>query len=253
MIKSNEKRVTYAQEKLLKLIEERKLKKWCTENALSHTSVYRLAVGETLPTYRIVSSMTHLIPPIEWLFFTDEELPYEPQSIPQWDYRKNSKFIKEHRFDYKIIGEKYGLEELSSYNLLVAYRAYPTMQFIRNACKDVNPIDFFIDAEIEIPKTFIPDRADIVNVENSLLLVLSKKEFNEKHNSITGCKIISEATGDDIIPLTNTSLKGFVKITDLNSYNFNFSNINAGLPYLIEKAEINIVEKVLVKVTEIFK
>ncbi len=244
-------RITYAQEKLLKLVEERKLKKWCMDNSLTHTSIYRLAVGDTLPTYRIISSMTHLIAPIEWLFYTDEKLPYKPQILPQWDYKKNSKFIKEHKFDYKVIGEKYGLEELSAYNLLVAYRAYPTIQFIRNACSDFNPVEFFTDSEIEVPKTFIPERGDIVNIKNTAILVLSKKEFNESHNSLTGSAIISECSGG--VKLEGTNTKGFVNISDLHSYSYNFSNVNAGLPSLIERLDSKTVREVLVKVREIFK
>lgn len=245
------KRITYAQAKLLKLIEERKLKKWCMDNSLTHTSIYRLAVGDTLPTYRIISSMSHLIAPIEWLFYTDKKLPYTAQVVPQWDYKKKSKFIKEHRFDYKVIGKKYGLEELSAYNLFIAYRAYPTIQFMREVCKDFNPIEFFTDSKIEVTKTFIPDRGDIINIKNSVIIVLSKKEFNKSHNSIIGCTIVSDCK--DGIKLNTPLVKGIVNIADLHSYNCNFSSMNASLPSLIEKNNSTTVKEILIKIKEIFK
>ena len=38
-------RVTYAQKKLLNLLQERKLKSWCEEKNVPHATLYKLANG----------------------------------------------------------------------------------------------------------------------------------------------------------------------------------------------------------------
>ena len=100
MLKQIPERITYAQEKIIHLIEERKLRQWCMDNGLQHAAVYRLALGELNPSYKNICNMVHLIAPIEWLFYTDEKLPYEPKTVPQWNSDNKCKFIKEHKLDY---------------------------------------------------------------------------------------------------------------------------------------------------------
>ncbi len=181
MLKQIPERITYAQEKIIHLIKERKLRQWCMDNGLQHAAVYRLALGELNPSYKNICNMVHLIAPIEWLFYTDEKLPYEPKTVPQWNPDNKCKFIKEHKLDYQEVAKKYGISELSAYNICVAGRAKPSLAFIRECCKDTNPIDFFTDCEeIEAPKQFTPNRGDIINIQGNILFVLSKKEKVEK-------------------------------------------------------------------------
>jgi len=217
MLKAKPTRMTYAQEKLITLIEERKLRKWCLDNGITHSAAYRLALGEQLPTYRIIASMCHLIAPIEWLFYTDEKLPYEPVLLPQWPCKEPSKFVKEHRYDYKTVAEKYSIEELNAYNIFVAYRATPTPAFIRAACDGTNPADFFTDGEGEIKslREFTPDRGDIVSVDGTIVLVITKKEDNEKNRIFTGCRITESGDG---FALTVKSSKGKVNPRNLASF-----------------------------------
>lgn len=217
MLKQVPERITYAQDKIIQLIKERKLRQWCMENGLQHAVVYRLGTGELNPSYKNICSMVHLIAPIEWLYYTDEKLPYEIQAVPQWNPNERSKFVKEHKYDYKEVAKKYGLSELSAYNILVAFRAKPSLAFIRECCKDTNPIDFFIDGEEPaIPKTFFPDRGDIVNIQGNLLFVLSKKENTEKDNYLTVCPIIQNAV--ESIELRNTKTKGFINPKNIQTY-----------------------------------
>ena len=190
MLKQKPERITYAQDRLIALIEERKLRRWCLDNGLTHSVTYRLALGEQLPTYKIIASMCHLISPIEWLFYTDETLPFEPKLLPQWTCKTPSKYVKQHRYDYKTIAQKYELERMNAYNIFVSYRATPTPGFIRKLCEDgINPIDFFTDGEFEIKslKEFIPERGDIVSVEGKIIIVISRLDSNEKHKSFSGC------------------------------------------------------------------
>ncbi len=251
MLKPVPQRITYAQEKLLNLVKERKLKKWCVENSFTHTSIYRLAVGDTLPTYRLISSMSHLISPIEWFYYTDEKIPYKVQLVPQWDYRRISKFVKEHKFDYRVIADKYGIEELTAYNLLVAYRSYPTIDFIKRASADYNPLDFFTESNIEVPRTFIPERGNIVNIKGALYLALTKQDFNKEHNFLTACRIVANCK--DGVALEESDTKGFVNPADLHSFEFNYSNTKASLPSLIESVNPQITKEVLNRIKETLK
>ena len=217
MLKRIPERITYAQKKIIALIEDRKLRQWCIDNDLEHSAIYRIGIGEQNPTYKTISLMVHLIPPIEWLFYTDEKLPYKPQLLPQWDSSKKSKFIKSHKYDYKELVKRYGINELSAYNMCVAFRAMPGVAFIRECCKDTNPIDFFIDGEEPAePKNFSPDRGDIINISGNIVLVLSKKQGIENTNYITCVPIVAKTK--DGIELSGTKTKGFAVAKNLNTY-----------------------------------
>lgn len=244
MLKQKPERMTYAQEKLIKMIEERKLRRWCLENGIMHSAAYRLALGEQAPTYKIMAATCHLISPIEWLYFTDEKLPYEPVLLPQWKCEAPSKYIKEHRYDYQTIAKKYNLERISAYNLFVAYRANPTPIFIKAVCEETNPIDFFTDGETEIKslKEFVPERGDIVSVDGKIIFVITKQKENEKHKTYTGCLILSEA--ENSIELKKTITKGFVCPYNIISFPIILTTPRT----LIEKAEEGTVKKVMEKV-----
>lgn len=215
MIKEIPSRITYAQEKIIQLIQERKLRQWCLDNGLPHSAIYRIGMGEQPPSYKIISSMVHLIAPIEWLFFTDEQLPYSPQIIPQWNPDNKCKFITEHRHDYKEVAKKYGIPELSAYNICVSSRAMPSLQFIRECCKDTNPIDFFIAGgeEPNIHNNFAPDRGDIVNIQGNIFLVLSQKSTD----GYLVCSPVLKNYSDKVIELKEIKTIGYIKPNNLQT------------------------------------
>ena len=248
MLKQIPERITYAQEKIIHLIEERKLRQWCMDNGLQHAAVYRLALGELNPSYKNICNMVHLIAPIEWLFYTDEKLPYEPKTVPQWNPENKCKFIKEHKLDYQEVAKKYGISELSAYNICVAGRAKPSLAFIRECCKDTNPIDFFTDGgEIEEPKQFTPNRGDIINIQGNILFVLSKKEEVEKDNYLTACPVIKRNT--NTIELIGLKIKGFINLKNIQTYMLG-PRCKASF---IETADEKITQNVMNEVREIFK
>ena len=78
-------RITYAQKKLLVLVEVRQLRSWCMERNLPHASLYKLAVGQSLPTFKAISYLVPYFAPAEWLFFRDEEIPYPIRTLPEWN------------------------------------------------------------------------------------------------------------------------------------------------------------------------
>lgn len=248
MLKQKPERITYAQEKLITLIEERKLRRWCQDNGLTHSAIYRLALGEQVATYRIMASMCHLIAPIEWLFFTDEKLPYEPVLLPQWSYKNPSKYVLSHKYDYRTIAKKYNLETITAYNIFIAHRACPSPAFIKAACKETNPIEFFTDGEKEIKslKEFIPDRGDIVSVDGKLIFVLTKQKTNEKHKCFSGCMIITNTK--EGIELKDTISKGYI----CPFYIMSFNILPTEQRTLIEKTSEEISKKVMKKVVESF-
>ncbi|MGN0729743.1 hypothetical protein [Treponema sp.] len=59
------KRMNYAQKKLMDLVEQRALKKWCVERGLPHTTLYKLAVGISIPTFTQISSLLPYFAPAE--------------------------------------------------------------------------------------------------------------------------------------------------------------------------------------------
>ena len=86
-------RITYAQKKLLVLLEARQLRSWCLESNIPHASLYKLAVGQSVPTFKAISYLVPYFVPAEWLFFTDEEIPYPIRTLPEWNSDDTSVFI----------------------------------------------------------------------------------------------------------------------------------------------------------------
>ena len=86
-------RITYAQQKLLVLVEDRQLRSWCLESNIPHASLYKLAVGQSVPTFKAISYLVPYFALDEWLFFTDEEIPYPIRTLPEWNLDDTSVFI----------------------------------------------------------------------------------------------------------------------------------------------------------------
>lgn len=215
MLKEIPERITYAQEKLIKLIEERKLRKWCLENGLSHSTIYKLATGEKLPSYPIVCSMSHLVPPIEWLFYTDEQIPYEAQTVLPLEPGKECRYVAAHRKDYREMAEKYGLTEIQAYNIVIG-RKKPNLGFIRQTCGEVNPIEFFIPSDEAETKITVPERGDIASINGKNFLVLSEKESNETNGTFVACPLTSEENGIPLVCGCNVS--GKIKACGITSF-----------------------------------
>ena len=241
-------RLTYARAYLMDLVKARKLKKWCVENGLNHGSMYCIAVGKHKPSYRLMCSVAHLIAPIKWLFFTDEKLPYEAQTVAPFDAKEKSKYVTEHRFDYKVIAHRYELSETYAYNVFFSYRAKPTISFMRKACKDVNPIEFFIKSDIKIKNVrYLPDRKDIVGAEGKLLLVISDKAFTEKRKLFFACTIMPK--GKEGIPLVQNYVQGRVVPYTLAPYRYGQPS---PLPNFIEQTTDETFSKVMSEIKKLF-
>lgn len=225
MLKEIPERITYAQEKLIKLIEERKLRKWCLENGLSHSTIYKLATGEKLPSYPIVCSMSHLVPPIEWLFYTDEQIPYEPQTVLPLEPGKECRYVAAHKKDYREMAEKYGLTEIQAYNIIIG-RKKPNLGFIRQTCGDVNPIEFFIPSDEAEKKITVPERGDIASINGKNFLVLSEKESNETNGTFIACPLTSDESG---IPLVcDCNVNGKTKACGITSFSTEANSLILG-------------------------
>lgn len=216
------RRVTYAQERLLKLLEANSLRQWCLENGVTHSTAWKIATGGSSPLYSTVCSMVDIIPAVEWIFYTDEVLPYPPRLLPKWNPSEISAFVRMHRKDYRQIAGRYGLPELTAYNMFVAYRTKPTLAFIRDCCAETDPCNFFTG---ELIRGFsggshaLPERGDILAVGGEYILVLSRKEAAEK-GYVLGCPVFPEATGpdEDAVRLPGEVISGYVRPLTLRSF-----------------------------------
>lgn len=237
-------RITYAQKRINDLVKERSLHDFCCQNNLSYTVMSKLALGRCSVTFKTIAQLCHLFPPIEWLFYIDEKLPYKPQVVSQWDITKESKFIKEHKNDYKKFSTLYNINNDVIYNLFVAGRTRPTASLLRTFCAETNPINFFIDSDDKIPieENYIPNRGDIVNFNAKLYFVLSKKEMNE--NSFIACNITESDNGIDI----SQFLKNY-KIQEYSITTVNYSKHNI---FPINTEQKNITMNILNNIKKIF-
>lgn len=251
MLKKAPERITYAQKMLIALIERRKLRQWCMDNALNHSAFYRIALGEAQPTYRTIASTSHLIAPIEWLFYTDEKLPYAPKVVPQWNCKDTCAFVAKHKNDYREVAKRYGTSEVAMYNLCVVRRAMPSVAFIRECCKDTNPIEFFTAGNFQETEAdeegFYPDRGDLVNMHGNPILVLSKRQFAKKSGNMVGCPVVAQ--GGNGIELKAVMTKGFVVCDDLRTFMLGAR----ARPKFIETADEKLVKKVLSAARKIFE
>ncbi len=126
--KSESERISYARKALLDLVEKRELRAWCMERDLPHSSIYKVAVGTDIPSYILICQMLPYFSPAEWVYFTDEEIPYKHEPLPAFNPKEFSLFIKKHKIDYMDITEKFGLTEanakISSFTEEQTYRCF---------------------------------------------------------------------------------------------------------------------------------
>lgn len=142
-------RITYAQQKLLALIEKRELRSWCLERNLPHASLYKLAVGQTVPTFKAISYMLPYFAPVEWLYFTDEEIPCSLHTLPAWNPDDTSVFIQKHKKDWKAVAEHFGIAEENARNIFVNRRANFTLMQMRRMAGEVNPEEWFRKGDLQ--------------------------------------------------------------------------------------------------------
>lgn len=194
-------RITYAQKKLRDLLEKRMLRGWCLKNSLTPDSFFRVATGERNPSYAMMSAAANVIPPIEWLFYTDERMPYPPETVSKWNPKEKSSFILNHSAKYRLVAEKCGIDEHAAYRMFVSREILPTPPVIRACCAVANPTEFFVPAEVRDSESvmFVPGRGDIVLMQDSpstLSFVLSSKEFSQRTSKAVVCPV--EEFGDGL-------------------------------------------------------
>lgn len=190
-------RMTYAQQKLINWLENRQLRSWCLERNVSHPLIYRIAIGERLPTYMLVSKLIDEIPPAEWIFYTDEKIPFEVKPLPKWDSTKLCKYVLEHKFDYKKISERFEINLESCRNLFVNHRSKPSLMIIRKcALGGVDPAEFFVEGEGT--RFFCPERGDIVELSGKRYIVLSRNSYNKEINGFFGTEISKNKSEGDV-------------------------------------------------------
>ena len=238
-------RITYAQKRLIIMIQKRELRSWCLEHNLEHASLYRIALGEKIATYKIVSSLVHLIPPAEWIYYIDEKIPYELKTVPIWDSSKNSSFILKHKTDWQEVSKKYDVPLESCRNLFVNHRAKPSLLQIKKFALDTDPIEFFTEGDF-VEDTYIPERGDVVSISGKKVLVLSKQEYNIENKGIM-CIYIEESckTG---MKFENSEISGEINLLSLTT--ITYSRI---MPKFIVKLDDKLVQNVLDKVVSYFK
>ena len=228
----NEK-MTYAVKFLNELVASRKLKGFCETNGLSHPSLYRIAIGTSVPTYAIICQLLPCIPVTDWFYFDGEEIPYPRKTINEWNPEDIPAFVRQHKHDYLEVAEKYGITETFARNLFVNHRARPSLTLVRNAALDgINPVEFFTEGDIKDDGKFYPERGDVVSISGKTMLVLTKQKQNRETHSFVG--VTYENGTADLLTLTTVT---YVR----------------NIPELIEKADEEMVKDILSQVKGLFR
>lgn len=186
--------MTYAQKFLLELVEKRELRSWCQANGFSHLGVYRIAVGERVPSYKMICSMVHVIAPALWIYYSDEEIPYEVKTVPQWDSSVNPTFIVKHRRDYMELVKKYDLQLSIARNIFIFYRTKLSIEQMRLFAEEADPVEFFT-LEESLKEAYVPQRGDIISLATKNWIVLSDREYSEKNSAVFAVEINENGKG----------------------------------------------------------
>ncbi len=89
--------VSYAQDFLIKLIEKRRLRAFCLENEVSHTDVYRMAIGTRQPGYFVMKMLRFEIHPVMWFVEFGNKKPRMKTlatNVTSTDFRNTKAFKK---------------------------------------------------------------------------------------------------------------------------------------------------------------
>lgn len=237
--KSESERISYARKALLDLVEKRELRAWCMERDLPHSSIYKVAVGTDIPSYILICQMLPYFSPAEWVYFTDEEIPYKHEPLPAFNPKEFSLFIKKHKIDYMDIAEKLGLTEANAKNIFLHRRANLSLLHIRKLSAEVNPEEFFVPADESVDGFFYPDRGDIVSLSGKNILVLSKERDNKANKCFVGVMIENKV--DFGIAVKGKSLEGFVSIHGMRTFTYIRRN-----PVLFDKIDKDTVNMLLI-------
>lgn len=87
--------VSYAQDFLIKMVEERKLRSFCLKYDVAHTDVYRMAIGTRQPGYYVMMVLRFVIPPIWWFVEVDKKKPrikHLSKDVQNLDFRNTKAF-----------------------------------------------------------------------------------------------------------------------------------------------------------------
>ena len=207
-------KMTHAQKFLHDLVISRKLKNWCLERDLPHITIYKIAAGNTVPTYAVICQLLPYIPCVDWFFFEDEEIPFPRKTLPEWQPDDVPSFVRRHKHDYLEVGEKYGTTEAFARNLFVNHRARPSINLIRACALDgINPVEFF-------------------QLSGKTILVLTKEKHNRETHSLTGVTLV-----DGQPDITSLATITYVRV----------------IPELVEKSSRELLDEVLKEVKGLFR
>ena len=142
----------------MNLLQERKRKSWCEEKNVPHATLYKLATGNMVPSFIVMSSLVPYFAPAEWVNFTDEDIPYEVRILEVWNPGDTSLFIKKYKYDYMEVEKKYEISETNVRNIFVNRRANITLLQMRKMAKDMNLEEFFIQLMKLLMANFILNR-----------------------------------------------------------------------------------------------
>ena len=214
-----EDRMTHAQKFLHDLVTSRKLKNWCLDRDLPHITIYKIAAGNTVPTYAVICQLLPYIPCVDWFFFEDEEIPFPRKTLDEWQPDDVPSFVRRHKHDYLEVGEN--------------HRARPSINLIRACALDgINPVEFFTEGDVSDDGKFYPDRGDIVQISGKTILVLTKEKHNRQTHSLTGVCLV-----DGKADITSLATITYVRT----------------IPELVEKGSRELVDDVIKEVRTLFR
>lgn len=239
---NKDERITYARKNLIELIEKRELLSWCKERGLPHSTVYSVAVGTLIPPFTFICKMIPYFSPAEWVYFTDEEIPYEHKTLPAFNPKDFSVFIKKHRIDYMDIASELGISEVNAKNIFRLRRANLSIAQIRKFASKVDPAEFFTPADETDDGMFYPERGDIVTLSGKNILVLSSNNNNVLNACFVGVILDDESDGSVFVKGKN--IEGYASIRNMSSFTYARRN-----PELIDKAN----EETVIAVLKVFR
>ncbi|HBG35707.1 MAG TPA: hypothetical protein DDW88_01390 [Treponema sp.] len=143
--------LSYGQRLLLNLVDERRLRSFCTEREIPFHYTYRVATGKQTPPPTLIWSLRDYIHPALW--FYDEGEPYEiiPFQVKRKEENPNKtiamKDFREYAFqDLKDLSKKHSIKFYTLYNIHIG-KYVPSFLAIKQFMKLYKPELWFMYAE----------------------------------------------------------------------------------------------------------
>ncbi len=194
MSKQESIEISYAQEILMKILKEKKLRAFTTQHNLEYISFFKTVQGHTYPSNIVVWKLRKVIHPILWFYNTNEKLPilkeYAPDGLQEFNYIESiaceemckidgiAKWAEDRSLSYSSVFNTYKKEAAPSFAKIKAWRDYfyPADWYFSKKTDELIPIIEKTSSKKEKNRTIFMSNEEFAIIDNA------RKIYNTNNN-----------------------------------------------------------------------